>query len=143
MTLSRWNPWSDIETLNAQFDNLMGALRRGERGASAAFVPAVDIIEHKEGFLVKLDLPGVKLEEVEIEVENRTLVVRGERRLEETAEGEAYRRVERAFGHFSRAFTLPNNAHTEQISAKAREGVLTITIPKKPDAQPRRIAIEA
>ncbi len=146
MTLATWNPWRDIETLNQQLNSLFersaaSATPAGRR--SALFVPAVDIFEETDHYLVKLDLPEVAIEDVDIEIENRTLVVRGERKLENEDRRGAYHRIERANGGFSRSFTLPDHVATDLIVAACKDGVLRITLPKKAESKPRKITIEA
>jgi HSP20 family protein len=116
-----------------------------EGGASSApsvnWVPRVDIHEEKERFVVLADVPGVDPKDIDITADNGVLTVRGERRVEKRETENGYERVERASGAFLRRFKLPEGANTESISAKQTNGVLEVTIPKTPTAQPRKIAI--
>jgi HSP20 family protein len=114
-----------------------------ENNAQAAgkFVPAVDIYDDGEKVLVKLEIPGVKQEDVDIRVENQTLSVRGERKFEAEEKKEHFQRVERHYGSFYRAFTLPVSVDTENIGATYDAGVLKLELKKKVSAQPRQIKI--
>ena len=104
--------------------------------------PSVDIAETDSGFEVRAELPGVKQEDVNVSVRDNVLTLRGEKRQEETDEGKNYRRVERHYGTFQRAFTLPPNVDVEAITAAYRDGVLTLTVPKAEEAKPKEIPIE-
>lgn len=104
--------------------------------------PSVDIAETDSGFEVRAELPGVKQDDVNVSVRDNVLTLRGEKRQEETDEGKNYRRVERHYGSFQRAFTLPPNVNPEAITANYRDGVLTLTVPKVEEAQPKEIPIE-
>ena len=104
--------------------------------------PSVDIAETDSGFEVRAELPGVKQEDVNVSVRDNVLTLRGEKRQEETDEGKNYRRVERHYGSFQRAFTLPPNVDAEAITAAYRDGVLTLTVPKAEEAKPKEIPIE-
>lgn len=104
--------------------------------------PSVDIAETDSGFEVRAELPGVKQEDVNVSVRDNVLTLRGEKRQEETDEGKDYRRVERHYGSFQRAFTLPPNVDVEAITAAYRDGVLTLTVPKAEEAKPKEIPIE-
>ncbi len=143
MTLMRWNPWSDVDTLHAEINKLfdqVGTENRGSR-ATPTFAPAVDICETTDRYVLKFDLPEVRPEEVDIHVENQTLVVKGERKAETTEAKAGWHRIERSYGQFSRSFTLPNNVDAERITASAKDGVLRLELPKKAEAQPRKIAV--
>jgi HSP20 family protein len=109
--------------------------------AAGKFVPAVDIYDDGEKVLVKLEIPGVKQEDVDIRVENQTLSVRGERKLEAEEKKEHFQRVERHYGSFYRSFTLPISVDTENIGATYEAGVLKLELKKKASAQPRQIKI--
>ena len=104
--------------------------------------PSVDIAETDSGFEVRAELPGVKQEDVNVSVRDNVLTLRGEKRQEETDEGKNYRRVERHYGSFQRAFTLPPTVDADAITAAYRDGVLTLTVPKAEEAKPKEIPIE-
>lgn len=144
MTIMRWNPWSDLETLQGEINRLFDTT--AERTAKTAravpsFTPTVDIFEEADKFVIKFDLPEVSVQDVEIHVENQSLQVKGERKLEREDTKNGYHRIERAYGTFSRAFTLPTNVDADRIAATAKDGVLRLELPKKAEAQPRKIAI--
>lgn len=105
------------------------------------WAPAVDIYETEQNLVVKADLPDIKPEELDIRVENNILTIRGERKFEKKAEENNYLRVERAYGSFSRSFSLANTVNTEAIQADYRNGVLTLSIPKREEAKPKQIKV--
>jgi HSP20 family protein len=147
--LTRWNPNPEISTVANQmerlFDQMLGhGLRRGseERSLRGAWMPAINILEKDEAILISADLPGLRAEDVEVTVEEGVLTIRGERKLEELAEGETYHRVERLYGSFERTFTVPNSVATENISAQFRNGEMTLTLPKREESKPRSIKID-
>jgi len=113
----------------------------GNAEAAGKFIPAVDIYDDGEKVVVKLEIPGVKEEDVDIRVENQTLSVRGERKFEAEEKQENFKRVERHYGSFYRSFTLPISVDTESISATYDAGVLKLELKKKASAQPRQIKI--
>lgn len=144
MTIMRWNPWSDLETLQGEINRLFDTTAERTTKPSRAvpvFTPSVDIFEEADRFVLKFDLPEVKVQDVEIHVENQSLQVKGERKLERDDSRNGYHRIERSYGAFSRAFTLPTNVDAEKIVATAKDGVLRLELPKKAEAQPRKIAI--
>ena len=138
-------PWRLMNRLHQQLDQLFGD-NFGAPEASAlpntAWIPAVDVHEEKDRFVVRADLPGVARQAVEITAEDGVLTIRGERRAEKRADAEGFERLERVTGTFIRRFTLPETAQADAIKAKQVDGVLEITIPKQPKAEPRRISIE-
>ena len=103
--------------------------------------PAVDVHEEDEAFVLTVDLPGMGKDEVDINVEDRTLSISGERKFEEKTEQDAYRRLERGYGRFSRSFSLPSHVDSTRVAAKFHNGVLTVTVPKSEAARSRRIDI--
>ena len=146
MTLVRYEPWRLINRLHQQLDQAFGDTFGAPEASSAAnvdWLPAVDIHEEPERFVVRADVPGVEAKDIDITAENGVLTLRGERRGEHRENGKGYERLERVSGSFVRRFTLPDTANTEQIKAKQTNGVLEITIPKQPQVQPRRISIES
>ncbi|MBX3183470.1 MAG: Hsp20/alpha crystallin family protein [Polyangiaceae bacterium] len=110
------------------------------RGA-AAFVPSFDVKETAEGFVLTADLPGVKPEDVEVSVNGNLLTVSGKRQVEERKEGESFHQIERSYGSFRRLFTLPDNVSPD-VEAQLRDGVLTLTVPKRPESKPRQITVK-
>ncbi|MBV8852744.1 MAG: Hsp20/alpha crystallin family protein [Sinobacteraceae bacterium] len=145
MTLVRYEPWSAFNRLHQSLDQLFGeTLGSPEASGSrnATWSPRVDIHEEKDRFIVLADVPGVEPKDINITAENGVLTVTGERRAEKRATENGYERVERAYGSFVRRFTLPEGANTEEIKARQNNGVLEVVIPKQPEVQPRRIAVE-
>ncbi|MCC5860048.1 MAG: Hsp20/alpha crystallin family protein [Ectothiorhodospiraceae bacterium] len=144
MNIRRYEPWSLLN----QLSNEMNALVEGRLGDTSAlstsdWVPAVDIREEPDRYLIHADVPGVAPEDIEINMENGVLTLKGERKREDSEEREGYRRVERIYGSFYRRFTLPDTADAERITASSRNGVLEIVIPKQEKVQPRRITVES
>jgi HSP20 family protein len=112
------------------------------RPAASAFAPSFEVKETADSFVVKADLPGVLEADLDINVHNNVLTVTGARQAEERKEGESFQLYERQFGSFSRSFSLPDMADGERIGAKLEAGVLTLTIAKKAEAKPRKIALQ-
>ena len=138
MTIVRYEPWALFGRLNRQLDQAFG-----DTSASVSWIPHVDVREEAERFVVTADLPGVEGKDIEITADKGVLTVRGERRSEKKDSGEGYERFERASGTFLRRFTLPESADAEAIKATHVNGVLELSIPKRPQAQPRRINVQA
>lgn len=145
--LRTFDPWRDFgslqERINRLFDDTMRASSEGdEELMRGAWAPAVDIHETDNGFMVTADLPGVKKEDVEIDLKDRTLTIKGEKKFGEKAPKENYIRIERSYGKFIRSFSLPNNIDSEKIKATFKDGTLELAIPKKEEAKPRQITID-
>jgi HSP20 family protein len=142
MTLSRWYPVREVATLqdrvNSLFQDFAGD---GQTVTAAAFAPAVDVYENGEKVVLKLDIPGIKEEDLDIRVENQTLSVRGERKFETEEKEENFHRIERRYGSFFRSFSLPTTVDTENVQANYNAGVLKLELKKKASAQPRQIKI--
>ena len=148
MNVSRFEPWGLINLLHQDLDQIAGrrygAPDNNGRGSSVAdWVPAVDIVEQNDRYVLRADVPGVKAEDIDVHMENGVLTVSGERRLESTDETGGARRVERVSGKFYRRFNLPETADAEEISARSADGILEVVIPKQPAIQARRIAVES
>jgi HSP20 family protein len=142
-TLNRWEPFRGAATLQEQVNRLFGnALEHsGEESNLTSWAPAVDIYETEHELVVKADLPEVDPKELDIRVENNLLTIRGERKFEKKVNEENYLRVERAYGSFSRSFSLANTVNAEAIKADYQNGVLTLTIPKREEAKPKQIKV--
>jgi HSP20 family protein len=136
--MSRWDPFAEISRLQDQLSRQW----HGE-GRTAAFAPAVDIYEDDGSIMVQAELPGIKAEDLKINVENNVLTLSGERKLEHEDKREGYHRIERAYGAFTRSFVLPESVDAEKVEAEVNEGVLTIKIPKKPEVEPKRIEVKS
>jgi HSP20 family protein len=142
-TLSRWEPFRGASTLQEQVNRLFGNVleRSGEESNLTSWAPAVDIYETEQELVVKADLPEVDPKDLDIRVENNILTIRGERKFEKKVNEDNYLRVERAYGAFSRSFSLANTVNSEAIKADYQNGVLTLTIPKREEAKPKQIKV--
>jgi len=121
--------------------NIQDAVNRFFEPGTRPWTPPVDILETENELLLKMDVPEISLKDVDIRLDNDTLTVKGERKFE-PAQGKGYHRIERSYGTFARSFTLPNMVDTERVRADYRNGVLTVTLPKKDVAKPRTIRVE-
>ncbi|HUL34835.1 MAG TPA: Hsp20/alpha crystallin family protein [Candidatus Eisenbacteria bacterium] len=140
--ISRFEPFAGL-TLQDQVNRLFNEAfsRTPEEGAITSWAPAVDIYETEHELVVKADLPDVKPEELDIRVENNILTIRGERKFEKKVTEDKYLRVERSYGSFSRSFSLANSVNPEAIKAEYKNGVLTLTVPKREEAKPKQIKV--
>jgi HSP20 family protein len=142
MSISRWYPIREVATLqnrvNSLFQDFAGD---SEPVTTASFAPAVDVYENSEKVVLKLDIPGIKEEDLDIRVENQALTVRGERKFENEEKEENFHRIERRYGSFYRSFSLPTTVDTENVAASYNAGVLKLELKKKASAQPRQIKI--
>lgn len=148
MTLIRYQPWDMFnqvrEDMNRLLETHFGDLRDSDnsRVITSQWTPAIDIREEPNRFVIYADVPGVKVEDIEVTMENGVLTVKGERKFEKEQEKNGYRNVERATGSFYRRFSLPDSANAERIEAKNKDGVLEIVIPKQEKTLPRKIAVK-
>jgi len=110
--------------------------------ATANFTPAVDVVEQEKAYLLRAEIPGVSPNEIDLQVENDVLTLRGERKHEKEEERDGYRRVERSYGSFSRSFVLPQGTNVDAIEARAENGVLTVSIPKAQAATARKVEVK-
>ena len=108
---------------------------------TASFVPAVDVYEDEKKVVLKLEVPGIEEKDLDVSVENNTLTVKGERKFEKEEKEENFHRIERRYGSFYRAFTLPTTVDTESVTASYNAGVLKLELKKKPEAQPKQIKV--
>jgi len=136
-------PFRGATTLQEQFNHMFGngLPRTGEESNLTPWAPAVDIFETENELVVNADLPGVNPEDLDIRVENNIVTIRGERKFENKVNEENYLRVERAYGSFSRSFSLANSVNSEAIKADYQNGVLTLSIPKREEAKPKQIKV--
>jgi HSP20 family protein len=116
---------------------LAGPLRRGAEG----WMPAVDILEKDGNLILRAELPGVNEKEIDLKLDGHVLTLKGERKLEHEEKEGDFHRIERSYGSFSRSFTLPETVDQEKISAEYKSGILTVTIPQKPEVKPREIPV--
>lgn len=137
--LTRFDPFAEMSRLQ---DQLFRHNPQAPIASEFAFRPTVDIFEDESSIQLKADLAGVKPADVQIEVENNVLTVRGERKMEHEEKKKGYHRVERAYGSFSRSFALPESVDSEKIDAAFKDGVLNLTLPKRPAAQKKQIPVK-
>jgi HSP20 family protein len=146
MSLTRYEPWNLVNRLHSDLDRLFGRqFANGDdesTGAVSDWLPAVDVQETKDAFVLTADLPGVDPKDIDITMESGVLTLRGRRENEVRKEENGYRRIERSSGEFFRRFALPDTADADAISAKSAHGVVTVTIGKKAEVQPRRIQVK-
>lgn len=145
MNLVRFEPWSIADLVQRDLDRIQ-ARRSGRSGPETPvsdWVPAVDIVEEKDHFLLRADVPGVDRSEIDVSMEDGVLTIAGQRHTEQHEEATGVRRFERVSGRFQRHFTLPETADAEGIAARSANGILEVSIPKQPIVQPRRITVEA
>ena len=142
-TIARLEPFRGLTTLQNQFNRLFDESFRthGEESALTTWAPAVDIYETANELVVKADLPDVNEKDIDVRVENNLLTIRGERKFEKSVSEENFLRVERAYGSFSRSFSLPNTLNAEAIAAEYKNGVLTVTLPKREETKPRQVKV--
>jgi HSP20 family protein len=142
MTITRWYPFRDVATLQNRVNSLFREMNDGDEPVTAAsFVPAVDIYEDAQKVVLKLEVPGIEEKDLDIRVENQTLTVKGERKFEAEEKEQNFHRIERRYGSFFRAFTLPTSVDTENVKAGYQAGVLKLELTKKAEAQPKQIKI--
>jgi len=127
--LLHWDPFRDMEPLV-------------EWTTAPAFMPAFEVKETKESYVFKADLPGVKEADLEVTMTGNVLTVHGKRDTEKEEKGERYYACERSYGEFQRSFTLPDGVDPDQTAARLKDGVLTLTVPKKPEVQPKKVPIQ-
>jgi HSP20 family protein len=135
----RWDPFRAMDALLRwdPFRDDLGALAPWSGG----YVPRFDVKETKDAFVLKADLPGVKEEEVDVSLSGNMLTISGKKEEEHKEEGEQYYATERTYGSFSRSFSLPDSADGDHVTAELKDGVLVVNVPKRPEAQPKKIAL--
>jgi len=145
MAIIRWDPYRDLVTLREKMNRLFEdeASSRGEGRdlITGSWAPSVDIYEKENALMLHAEVPGLDDKDIEIEIENNTLTIRGERNLEKETNEENYHRIERAYGSFCRSFTLPSYIDQEKIKAEHENGVLKIEMPKKKELKPKKVKV--
>jgi len=149
-TLARFvpfrSPLADVAVLQNRLNSIFNdfALPEGEQESLAMgnFIPPVDVYEDAQQLVLKLEVPGIKQEDLDVRVENQTLTIKGERKLEKDEKQENFHRIERRYGSFTRSFTLPQTVDTTAPKATHEHGVLTIALPKKEAAKPKQVKVE-
>jgi HSP20 family protein len=150
MTITRFSPFrsstSDVALLQNRLNSIFHDFALPANGASeslatGSFVPAVDIYEDAQKVVVKLEVPGVRQEDLDVRVENNTLTIKGERKFEAEEKEENFHRIERRYGSFVRSFTVPQTVDTESVTANYDAGVLSVSLAKKAEAKPKQVKI--
>jgi HSP20 family protein len=143
MAITRWDPFREVVALQNRVNSLFRDLNEGDDPvAAASFVPAVDIYEDTQKVMLKLEVPGIDQKDLDVRIEDHTLTVKGERKFESEEKEQNFHRIERRYGSFYRAFTLPSTVDTENVAASYNAGVLKLELKKKPEAQPKQIEIK-
>jgi HSP20 family protein len=153
MSLIRWNPARELGSfpsdvlnmqreINRMFDSFFRSeIPEGTPLAASVWTPAVDIAEDDNGYVVKVELPGVNREQVKITMQDNVLSIRGEKKAEKESRGSSYHRVERSYGAFERCFSLPSNVKSDTIDATFKDGILTVSLPKAEESKPKQIEV--
>jgi HSP20 family protein len=139
----RFDPFRDITSLRDEMNRLFTRTLGEGSSAGSAWTPAVDIFDAAEAIVLKAELPGLSADDIDIEIDENVLTLKGERRFEEKVEEGRYYRVERAYGAFQRSVTLPQGVKPDEITANFEHGVLTVRVPKADEVKPRKIAVES
>ncbi len=146
MALIRWEPAAELNTIQTEMNRLFNSLfdtptRPGAGGTSRRFVPAMDLVENQDNYVLRADLPGLSQDDVNIELDAGVLTISGERKVSRTEEKGGYRRIERSHGSFSRSLKLPDGVDAEAVKASFDSGVLEVTIPKPEQIKPHKVTI--
>ena len=141
MAIIRYEPWGLLNQLQKELERSLESQNSEGSISTAEWAPAVDIKEENDNFILQADIPGVKPEDIEVNMEAGVLTVKGEKKTEAKSEKEGYKRVERTYGSFYRRFSLPDSADGNAINAKCKHGVLEIVIPKREAVKPKKIEV--
>src|SRR6058998_2361365 len=146
--LTRWDPFREFSTMQDRMNRMNRLFRESyspegpeEALTTTSFAPPVDIYEDEHNITLEIEVPGIDEKDIDVRVENNTLTVHGERKIEKEEKEENYRRVERQYGSFTRTFNLPQTVDNENVSATYDKGVLKISLPKKAEAKPKQIKV--
>ena len=145
MAISGWDPFRDLsvlqERMNRLFEDAGRTYRGDEAAATTTWSPAVDIFETENDIIVRAELPGIERKDIALNLDNNVLTLKGERKFEKETRQENYHRIERSYGGFSRAFSIPAIVDEEKIRADYKDGILSIALPKKEQVKPKQIKI--
>ncbi len=139
--VARWNPFDETRLLWPDFHRRIDE-SFGERNRSGMIVPAIDVTETADAYVISAEVPGVKKSDLTVEVQDHNLTIRGEKKSEREDNDESARRLERSYGTFSRSFALPADADELKVSARFEDGVLRVSIAKQPEAKPKQVSIK-
>ena len=140
MAIIRWDPFREMTSLQGQVDRLVDSMWSGRR---ESWVPAIDVFDEHDAVVLKAELAGMKPDDIQIEVEDNVLTIKGERTFSEQVDDERYYRIERRFGSFQRSLALPQGVKADEAQAAYEDGILEVRVPKAPAEQPRRIEVKA
>jgi HSP20 family protein len=149
MSVSRWDPFQDLLAIQDEMNQLFGRAvgqgsgRSQSQAAERMWAPALDISERKDAYVVTVEVPGIKAEDLDITLEDGLLTIKGERRFTQDSTDQQFHRVERRYGGFRRSITLPSQVQAEQIEASFEDGVLEVIVPKAEEAKPKKITVRA
>ena len=138
MSVTHFDPLANLRVFEDAFSRILS-----EPSTNRPWAPSVDIYETENNLVLKADLPDVDIKDIDVRVENQTLSLSGERKFEHEEKNKGYHRIERNYGRFTRSFAVPNTFDTENIAAEFKNGVLTVSLPKKEAAKPRQIKVSA
>jgi HSP20 family protein len=144
MAITRWDPFRDVLSLQNRLNSIFQEYNRNQSEgdvSTAAFVPPVDVYEDEHKIVLKLEVPGMKENELDIQLENNVLTVKGERKFEKEEKEENFHRIERRYGSFYRSFTIPNTVNPESVKASYDAGVLRVELEKRAEAKPKQIRV--
>src|SRR5256712_11360187 len=146
--LTRWEPFREFSTMQDRMNRMNRLFRESyspegpeEALTTTSFAPPVDIYEDEHTITLKIEVPGIDEKDIDVRIENNTLTVHGERKIEKAEKEENYRRIERQYGSFTRTFTLPNTVDSESVSANYEKGVLKVQLAKKAEAKPTQTKV--
>ncbi len=145
MAVVRWDPFRELMHVQDRLSRMLSETRRGDDEVMTRgdWVPPVDIYQSDDHELVlQVELPGIKREDIDLRVENNTLTIRGERKLAPAVKEEQYHRIERAYGAFTRSFSLPQTVDAGKVRAEYRDGVLTVALPTREEAKPKQVQVQ-
>jgi len=147
MAIERWDPFREMSSLQDRMNSIFTNFRMRtplaeEEIAQGKWIPAVDIYETTEAIILKAELPGITKEDIQVEVKDNTLTLKGEKKFSPEVQEENYHRIERSYGAFQRVFTLPGTVQTDRVKAKCKDGILEIVLPKVEKAKPKQIKVE-
>lgn len=142
MTLMRWSPWQELEGMQRTLSRLLDEGGMSTSSEFGTWMPAVDIRETDDALLVYAELPGIDKKDIHVDVHDGVLTISGERKYEKDVKEENVHRTERAYGRFSRSFSLPRTVDADKVDAKLKDGVLEIRLPKTESAKPKAIEIK-
>ncbi len=145
---TRWDPFKELEEMNARLSSLFGRLPVRKEGGKeeamtvAEWAPLVDISEDDKEYVIKAELPELKKEDIKVSVQNDVLTISGERKYEKEEKNKKFHRIERAYGSFTRSFSMPDDADAGKISADVKDGVLKVHLPKSEKAKPKSVEVK-